>query len=281
MKIGVSGASGNLGAAVLRDLKLHGAEDVVGISRTPGSVRGCEARYGNYDEPSSLSDAYVGIDRLLIIPSTDLRPGVRARQGVAAVEEAAKAGVGRVCFLSSLGAAPAPEPDVRASYHATEKALQAYSGSWSILRMAYYIESLIPEVAQMLPAGMLTGLAETPVNFVSREDIAGASAGLLTSEGHDGKIYHLSGPRAYSGPDRAKAVSDVIGKPFAFVVLKAAEMKAGLESAGLPADVVTTVLSIHEAFARGDFDVTTDDVERLSGQAPQSLEDALVKAFGA
>jgi NAD(P)H dehydrogenase (quinone) len=77
MKLGVSGASGKLGRrAVLDNLaKSGGGHSVVGISRSPNTVPSpIEGRRGDYDDPASLASAYKGLDRLLLIPSADLRP---------------------------------------------------------------------------------------------------------------------------------------------------------------------------------------------------------------
>jgi NAD(P)H dehydrogenase (quinone) len=280
MKIGVSGASGHLGKAIVGYLKDRvDAGDIVAISRTPEVADGVEGRFGDYDDPASLASAYAGLDRLILIPTTDLRPGARAAQTVGAVAAAAKAGVGHIVYVSSLGASDAPEPDVRASYFATEQALMRSGAKWSILRMAYYIESFVHEAQQMLPMGMLTGLGEAPVNFVSRDDLAAAAAGLLTGEGHDGAIYNGTGPATFTGTARAAAVSAAAGQPIAFVTLTHEQLAGGMAQMGLPEAVVNTVASIQQGFARGGFDIVTGDIERLSGRAPQTLEAALADAF--
>lgn len=280
MKIGVSGASGQLGKAVVGYLKERvAAGDIVAISRTPESADGVEGRFGDYDDPASLGTAYAGLDALLLIPTTDLRPGARARQTVAAVEAATAAGVGHIVYVSSAGASDAPEPDVRASYFATEQALMAKAPKWTILRMAYYIESFLTEARQMLPMQMLTGLADEPVNFVSRDDIAAAAAGVLTTPGHAGAIYTITGPATFTGSQRAAAVAKITGQTMAFVVLTEEQLSGGLAQAGLPQDVVTVVTSIQQSFARGAFDIVTGDNGRLSGRAPTTLEAALANEF--
>ncbi len=280
MRIGVSGASGQFGAAVISYLKGRvPPADIVAISRTPDSGVGVEARFGDYDDPASLATAYAGIDRLLLIPTTDLRPGARAKQTTGAVEAAAKAGVGHIVYVSSVGTSDAPEPDVRASYYQTEQALFASGAKWTVLRMAYYIESFADEVKRMVPMGMLTGLAETPVNFVSRDDLAAAAAGILATEGHEGAIYQGTGPATFTGPERAAAASAAAGTPLNFVVLTNEQLAGGLTQAGLPDFVVDTVLSIQQGFARGGFDITTGDIGRLAGRAPKTLEAGLAEAF--
>jgi len=74
MKIGVSGASGHLGRAVVSELlQRPGGHEVVAITRTPETVSGpAQGRFGDYNRPESLAQAYAGLDRL---PSS--RPSIR------------------------------------------------------------------------------------------------------------------------------------------------------------------------------------------------------------
>jgi len=83
MKIGVSGASGHLGRATVAELvQRPGGHEVVAISRTPETITPlAQGRFGDYNRPESLAEAYAGLDRLLIIPA--LEPGKRAAQNVA------------------------------------------------------------------------------------------------------------------------------------------------------------------------------------------------------
>ncbi|WP_235897584.1 NAD(P)H-binding protein [Neoaquamicrobium microcysteis] len=87
----------------MRQLKARGGHDIVAISRTPEAAADAdEARPGDYDRPETLAAAYEGLDRLLVIPTSDLRPGRRAIQNVAAIDAAVEAGVGHVVFLTEI-----------------------------------------------------------------------------------------------------------------------------------------------------------------------------------
>jgi NAD(P)H dehydrogenase (quinone) len=278
MKIGISGASGQLGAATVAALKARapGAQ-LVGISRTPDKVGalGIEGRFGDFDQPESLRKAFAGLDRLLIIPSGDMRPGARAKQGQDAIQRAVDAGVEHIVFTSSLGTRAAEVPHLWQSYFVPEQALMRLAKRWTLLRMAYYAEAFIDEARMSLPRGVHASTSSTPVNFVAREDVAAAAAGILLGEGHHGAIYQATGPAALAGAARAALVAKVTGKPFGFAVVSADQYRAGLTAAGLPPFIVDAVLSIQEMWAAGGFDVTTGDVERLAGRAPRSLEEAL------
>src|ERR1700675_2115838 len=105
MKIGVSGASGHLGRAVVSELlRRPGGHEVVAITRTPETVSApAQGRFGDYDRPESLAAAYAGLDLLLIITTVDPEPGKRGAQNVAAIDAAVKAGVKHVVFMSAVG----------------------------------------------------------------------------------------------------------------------------------------------------------------------------------
>lgn len=285
MKIGITGASGKLGRGVINHLKARSPEaDVVAISRTPERAEGLEGRFGDYNDRESLLAAYAGIDRLLLIPGDDLTPGARGRQTTSAVGAAVEAGVGHIVYVSSLsaggvGVENAPKTENRASYFATEQALKRKAPKWTILRMAYFMEALIDEGQRMLPMGMLTGTSEAPVNFVSRDDLADVAAAVLASGGRAGETFSITGPKVYTGSQRAAAISQAAGQPLEFVAVTEEQLAGGMRRFGLDQLVIDTVLNIHQGFARGDFNVLTDHVARLAGREPVTLEAALELAF--
>lgn len=277
MKVGISGASGQLGKRVLAEISARSTDvKLVGISRTPGSLAsGVESRLGDYDRPETLVSAYAGLDRLLLIPSSDLREGVRGAQNVAAIDAAVAAGVRHVVLLSALGTRKQEEPAVGASYWVGEQHLIKSAPAWTIVRMGYYAEAFAQEARTSVGTGVLTGLSENRVTYVSRDDVAAAVAGVLIGDGHDGAIYAATGPKSLTGAERAEAATTFMGKQFGFVVLTEEQLRGGMAQAGLPLDVVNAVVSIQADFAAAAFDIVTGDVERLSGRAPKALEDVL------
>jgi NAD(P)H dehydrogenase (quinone) len=147
--------------------------------------------------------------------------------------------------------------------------------------MNFYAESFAPQAQASLNQGVLTGLAENRVAFVARDDVAAAAAGILLGEGHAGAIYNATGPERLSGAARAALVAEVTGRPLAFVTITEEQLRAGLTKASLPLALVNTVISIQRAFAAGEFDILTSDVERLGGRAPKPLRDVLAGALKA
>jgi NAD(P)H dehydrogenase (quinone) len=281
MNIGISGASGKLGQGVMHELAARArGHNVIAISRTLEKAgSGVEGRVGDYDQPDTLAQAYAGLDRLLLIPTSDQRPGKRGEQNVTAIKAAIQAGVKHIVFMSAAGTREQEEPNIGASYWVGEQYLIKNAPRWTILRMNYYAEALAMEVASAVGSGALTGVAENRVAFVARDDIAAVAAGILVGEGHAGAIYNATGDRAYTGAERAALISEITGKPLGFVAVPADALRGGMAKAGLPENVINTWVSIQNDFAAGAFDIVTGDVERLAGRAPTSLRDALSAAL--
>jgi len=281
MKIGVSGASGHLGRAVVSELlQRPDGHEVVAITRTPETVSGpARGRFGDYDRPESLADAYAGLDRLLVIPTLAREPGKRGAQNVAAIDAAVRAGVKHIVFMSATGTRQEEEPGRGASYWRGEQHLIATAPTWTILRMSFYAEAFVQQAQASLGPGVLTGLAENRVAFVARGDVAAAAAGILIGDGHAGAIYNATGPERVSGAERAALIAEITGRPLAFLALTEEQLRAGLTRAGLPVEVANIVIGIQASFAAGAFDIVTGDVERLGGRPPKPLRDVLAGAL--
>ena len=281
MKIGISGASGQLGKEVLAQLIARGDHhSVVGISRTPETIRPpTESRHGDYDEPETLVEAYQGLDRLLIIPGPDVRPGVRGRQFLAAIYAAVNFGVGHIVLMSSAATRESAEPEMFAPYWTGEQHLMKAAPRWTILRMNYYAESFAQVASVLLPGGILPGLDENRVAFVSRDDVAAAAAGILVGEGHSGAIYNATGPVVVTGRERAALFSEITQRPFRFVVLDEAHLRGALVQGGIPHEYIDAVIDIQRRFAEGNFDIVTGDVERLAGRRARTLCEVLSQQY--
>src|ERR1700675_1272242 len=265
MKIGVSGASGHLGRAVVSELlQRPGGHEVVAITRTPETVSApAQGRFGDYNRPESLAQAYASLDRLLIITTVDPEPGKRGAQNVAAIDAAVKAGVKHIVFMSAVGTRREEEPARGASYWRGEQHLIATAPGWTILRMNFYAEAFLQQAQASLNQGVLTGLAENRAAFVARGDVAAAAAGIMIGDGHAGSIYSATGPERLSGAERAAIIAEIAGRPLAFRVITEEQLRAGLTRAGLPAGAVNTVVSIQASFAAGGFAILAGAVEPL------------------
>jgi NAD(P)H dehydrogenase (quinone) len=279
--IAVSGASGNLGSAIVKELaakKSAGANiRIVGVSRSAASkpiAHADESRVGDANDRASLDKAYVGIDRIVIIISSDMAPGVPALQVMKAIDAAVAAHIKHIVILGS--ASSRYEPLVNANdYFTCEQHLfkTVPNFGWTVLRMLYFSET-ISGVFIDDESNNIIGYSDTArINFVSRDDLgAAAAAAVLTSDGHRGAIYNITGPQAITLVEMAAIVQKVTGKPSALQLTTSEKHRATLAGFNLPQLDINLLDELVSAQAAGNYDITTGDVERLTGRKPKTFE---------
>ena len=281
MKIGVTGSSGRLGAATLKHLLSRvRACDVVAITRYPQKIKDLsegtvEVRYGDFDDRRSVLSAFRGLDKLLLIPASDLRTGVRRAQHLAAVNAVEECGVGHVVYVSDVGARPDGKDTLFESHFVTEQALIRTGVPWTFLRASLYTEVLLDAATRARATGVYAAPPGAPVAYAVQDDVAAAAAGILTSSGQEGRTYHATGPEAVSNSDVAKAISLSSGKTVRYKEISDDQHKEQLEADNLPPVLIDVLLDIQANVRAGVFDLVSGDIARLAGKNPESVSDFL------
>ena len=274
--IAVTGATGAVGSRVAARLAAAGARQRLVVrdpSRAP-RVDGAEVRrasgYGAGDE---LRAALEGADVLFLVPAAETPD--RVEQHGTAVDAAIAAGVRRIVYLSFFGAAADATFTLARDHWATEEHIRATSLRWTFLRMNLYMDF----VPTMIGAdGVIRGPAgDGRLAAILRDDVAAASAAVLTSDGHDGETYDLTGPTAFSLGEAAAELARATGKPVRFHDETDEEAFASRASFGAPEFEVLGWVSSYWAIRDGSLDGPTDAVRRLTGTDPTSLADHLRK----
>lgn len=277
----VTGASGHLGRATLLhllDTLQVPAGRIIATSRKPDGLtefaaRGVAVRAADFDQPDTLTDAFAGADRLLLV-STDalLEPGKRLAQHRNAVQAAVAAGVKHVVYTSL----PSPETS-RISFApdhlGTEQALAASPLGWTVLRNAWYFENLAYAVPGALAGGQwFSAAGEGRIAYIARDDLARAAATALAAGDAANRTLTLTGAQAYTAREVAARVAAVVGKPLDVVDVDAEQLKEGLLAHGFPPVLADVFVSFDVATAAGDLGEITGDYAALTGQAPQSFD---------
>jgi NAD(P)H dehydrogenase (quinone) len=278
--LGVAGAGGYVGRAVIANLKARGANKIVAVTRDPAKmadIDGIEVRQGDFSKPETLDAAFKGIDRLLLI-STDTI-GVRIGHQVSAIDAAENAGVDHILYTSIAGPYPHPTHAVSNDHFWTEARLFQTRGDWTSLRDNIYADFIVWEAQKTLEAGKIFHAAgDGKRAIVFRDDIAAAAAGaLLTAEGRE--VVNVSGPVALSHADIAALLSRIGGKTVEAVDVGHAAQVDGMLKAGLPPALAEAFAGFDVAEKTGALALVGDGVQRFAGREPLSLEAALTKAL--
>jgi NAD(P)H dehydrogenase (quinone) len=277
----VTGASGNLGKAVVAELRRLGAKTVIAATRTPGkhqelAALGVEEREADFDRPETLQAAFRGVERLLLVSTDSLHaPEVRIRQHRAAIQAAAGAGVEHVVYTSLPNAHPTEGPSIPDDHFWTEVALFESGLNWTILRNNLYAEVILRFAHFALKTGKLVSATQSRGrSYVTREDCARtAAAALLNSTGK--AIYDVTGPASVTHEQVASVLSRLSGKSIQHVNVTPDEVEKGLVAAGIPQFAARSVRELDEEASRGYHAIVTTTVTNLTGRVPLSVEDFL------
>jgi NAD(P)H dehydrogenase (quinone) len=282
MSVIVTGAAGHLGRLVAEQLLERLApEQVVLVTRRPEALRelrarGADVRYGDFDDPASLRDAFAGGGRMLLISTDDV--GRRVQQHRAAIDAAATAGVRHVVFTSIVNPVAGNPIGANAwEQGKTEGMLQRSGLAWTVLRFGSFAELVLPPAATAVQnRRLITNNGNGRIVPVSRRDCAEAAAITLTTDGHTGQTYEITGPQALSPSDLAELYADLSGQPVKVVQVSDTMLTSVLIGIGTPMPIARGITAFGRAVRHGYFDVIDPAFERLAGRPPTALRDVLV-----
>ena len=254
MKIGVTGATGQLGTIVIKELKKRvPTDELVALVRSPekASNLGVETRKFDYNNREGLTESLKGIDRLLLISSNEI--GQRAKQHLNVIEAAWENGVKWIVYTSLLHADKS-SLSLATEHHTTEQAIIDSGIDYTILRNGWYTENYANSIKGAVDGGAYIGSASNGrISSASRADYAEAAAVVITNESHKGKIYELAGDDSYTLHDLAAEVSKQSGKKIPYKNLTEGEYIDALKSFNVPGPLA-------EAIAGWDVSASNDDL---------------------
>jgi uncharacterized protein YbjT (DUF2867 family) len=235
----VTGAGGLAGSAVIREFVRSG-HSVRALVRNKANAHAfaafptVEVVEGDMSRPDTLKEALSGVDRVLLISSSNQQ---MVQTQSTFIDAAKDSGVPHIVKLSGLSAADAGSPFIFAGMHAEiESHLERSGLSWTHLRPSQFMTEYLREVPTILAqSALFLPLEEAKLVPVDVADIAKAAYLLLTTPGHEGKTYALSGPEALDMNEIAQQISRAIGKTVRYVSISREDRRQALLGAGVPA----------------------------------------------
>ncbi len=285
MRLVVTGASGKLGRRTAElALERCAPNQLILVTRTPAALddfaaRGVSVRFGDFRSRRVCARRSRAANALLLISTTDLAR--RSEQHAAAIEAAIEARIGHVIYTSVVSPQP-PNPAVIApSHHFTETALANSGLQFTILRNSLYADFQMPEAARAIETGSFVhNRGDGRVAYVAREDCAAVAATVLTTEGHAGSVYEVTGPKNMaSASELAELYSDLGGRKVEAVALDDAAFIAGLVGTG-ERDAhmrygAELVASFGRSIREGYMASCSENVAELTGRPAQTLREVL------
>lgn len=273
MTVLVTGATGNVGSGIVRKLCEQG-EPVRAFVRDAAKAHqmlgdDIEVAVGNLSDAESVQKAMDGIDRVLLSCSNQPE---QAELEINLIDAAAAEGVSRIVKLSSIRAEVGAPLSFWHWHGVSEHYLRQSGVPGIILQSNFYMSNVLTAADQVRGMDKIFAPAEgAKIAMIDPRDVATAAAVVLTTSGHEGKTYELSGPAAITYEQVAADVSASVGRQIQFVAVPDEAARQGLLEAGMPIWFADAFVSLFELLRKGQAENATDGVRALTGREPRSF----------
>lgn len=284
--LAITGATGQLGRHVIAKLlETVPADEIIAAVRDPAkaedlAAKGIIVREADYDRPETLETAFRGIDKLLLISSSEV--GGRTPQHKAVIDAAKHNDVKLIVYTSILHADTSPL-GLAEEHRETENAIRASGLPSVMLRNGWYTENYAAAIPAALEHGVQLGAAgDGRISCAARRDYAEAAAAvLLSNDAQDGKVYELAGDDSFTLTEFAAEVSRQSGKSVEYKNLPEAEYRNALIEAGFPEPVAALLADSDAGAAQGGLFDDSGDLHRLIGRPTTPLKEVIATTLRA
>ena len=275
-KILVTGATGNVGSAVLGNL---GTTEVNLRTLAHDEAkaqslkdRGVEAVVGDFLEPETVIPALQGVSTVLLI--TPIHPE-QVTQATNVIEAAKESGNDPRIVRLSVHQASHEAPSRNSRQHAQiEDEVRSSGLPYTLLRPTTFMQNTLATARTVASEGKIyQPFKDGKLGMIDARDIGEVAAKVLTEEGHEGKVYTLTGPAAISLYEVAEALSEVLGKEVRYVNIPLEDAKRAMLNMGLSEWRADVLIEYAKAHSEGYSNFTTEDVEQLTGHPATSYKE--------
>jgi uncharacterized protein YbjT (DUF2867 family) len=273
----ITGASGNAGGAVLREvLKIgNGVRAMVRSKEESAKVpQGATAVIADFADKPSLHRALEGVDPVYLVCSP-VRELVELESNM--IDACREAGVKHVVLNSALGAGDFAK-SFPSWHRKVEDKLKGSGMAYTILRPNGFMQNLIAYFAPSIRAqgAFYQSTGDAKISHLDLRDIAAAAARILRSPSqHAGKIYELNGPEPLSYAEVAEKISNATGRKVQYVDIPPDAQRKALSDIGMPDFMITALLELQEYYASGKAGKVDGTLESLIHRAPTKVDDFL------
>lgn len=280
MTIAITGATGQLGRLVIKDLApAVGAENIVALARSPEKAAdlGVAVRIADYSKPETLTEALAGVETVLLISSSEI--GQRTAQHRAVVEAAQANGVKHIVYTSLLRADTSPL-SLAEEHRETEALIKASGIAYTFLRNGWYTENYTGALPGAVQAGAVVGSAgDGRISSATRADYAAAAVAVLSGTGFENKSLELAGDASFTLADLAAEVSRQTGKDIPFNNLPPSEYAKILASVGFPEAIAPMFAEIDYQVSTGALFHDGSELSDLIGRPTTPMADSVALAL--
>ncbi|MBA4319683.1 MAG: NAD(P)-dependent oxidoreductase [Flavobacterium sp.] len=285
----VTGATGHFGKSTIDFLLKKGisSTNIVALVRDEEKADDLKnkevvVRIGDYDNYNSLVNAFIGVEKLLLVSGSDIiKRGTQHQNVVTAAKEAGVQHIVYTSFQVKNETESSPLWLVTQSHLQTEALLKESGINYTILKNTLYMDFVPAFLGEKV---LETGVIYFPagngkVGAVLRSEMAEATANILTGSNHIGKTYRFTNHEAFSYQEVAQHLSETTGKIINYISPTADEYAHTLTEHGMPEDFIGFFSSFAVAQAKGELEIVDSDLEQILGRKPTSVKTFLNQIY--
>ncbi len=268
----VTGATGKVGQEVVRQLAEAGvpARALVRDTARASRIRipGVEIALGDLARPETLVGPFRGVERVFLL--TSAAPDQVELQSNA-LEAARRAGARSIVKVSVAGG-PDAGTQIGRWHWSTEKQIEASGLGFTFLRPTLYMQQMLAYAPTIAARGSFSApLGTGEIAVVDTRDVASVAVCALTEEGHDRRIYDLTGPEALSYEAMADAISEAIGRKVTYVHVPPEYARKQMIADGVPRWLADDMIILTASFREGYGAGVTHTVAEVTKTKPRSF----------
>jgi len=271
----ITGATGTIGRELVLDLTARRSIFKV-MARSQEAIKGFEAKgikavHGDFERPETFAGALAEVQSvfLLTTPRPD-NPSLE-RAFLAACKTR---GIQHVVRISAMGANPWAASALLRNHGRCEAQLEDSGLAWTHLRPTIFMQNLVPFIGPAIAkeSTLYAPAGDARMPWVDIRDIAAVAGLVLTTKGHEGLVYELTGPEPLTYAQIATQLSQQLGRQITYVNVPEGAARQSMVGMGMSPWLAEGLITLYQLFkANGHTAMALETVERLTGRAPRNL----------
>lgn len=269
----VTGATGTIGSSTVKSLKAKGARFKVG-TRSPDKLKGqgVETALFDWDKPETFGPALQGVEKVFLLTPVSEK---QVEYTQALVNAAKKAGVKHIVKLSVMGADAEPGISLGRLHRDSEKAIKDSGIAWTMLRPTFFMDNFVnyygadPKKDSTIYAPHGQGKAV----WVDARDVGEVAGAVLTSPGHENKVYDLTGPEALSDAEVLSILGQALGRKYTYVDVPDEAARKSMQDMQMPAWLVEGFMGLNALIKNNWAATPATGVKDVLGRPARSFKD--------
>ena len=271
----VSGATGNTGSGVAASLLAKG-QRVRALVRDEAKAaglreQGAEVAIVDLDRPETLNDDLLdGVTSVYFVTWNGPSALQQSRNLLETITRS-----GAAPHIVRLAAFGTSQSRIISELAKCEDDLKASGLPWTILEPTFFMQNVMMAASTVQGQGAVYfDWGSGKAGMIDLRDVVECAVSVLAGESGavEGETFVLTGPAAIGFADVADVLSRVIGRTVEYVPVSHEAASEAMLGMGVPEWIVKGYAELSTGFGDGFADLTTGNVQRLSGKKPRSFE---------